>query len=114
MAGSRTITSFNRPVNMHDKQIKSPTIGDEPSESPIRYLKDLENYITYFGLIDDPCLKFVLSQTLKSTALEWFNFIENSNNNFYEFVYFFRNRFWNDAIRMNYACPQHCLGFLKT
>lgn len=77
-----------------------PSFKGLDTERPIKFLNDLDNYITLKKLSPDESVK-ILSQTLDGEAKDWWYVHESDVKTYDEFKLLFKDRFWNATIQRN-------------
>lgn len=73
-----------------------PTYSGAPFEQPVRFIKNLNNYINAIGASDHSAL-YLVEAALRGPASDWYEHVRDRIANLEDFRTRFLQRFWNSA-----------------
>lgn len=83
-----------RPAFLQPAKLIMPTFAADCCDKPIKYLKNLREYIAAVGITEGH-FKHVIRQSLRASASEWWEHIEAQVETIAQFEERFKNRFWS-------------------
>lgn len=96
---SRTTTAASEPAGATTRskiKFTPPTFEGRKFEQPMRYLRDLKAYLDVTDA-DQTEVKYIITQSLKGSASEWWHLVEDDVNSWKEFDLRFRTRYWSET-----------------
>lgn len=80
-------------------KIKNPVFKGQSYEQPLKFLSDCKKYVNTYKTNWDSVIT-LLNQCLENDAKEWFYLIQNGISDFGEFEHAFKERYWNETIKI--------------
>lgn len=77
-------------------RFNAPSFNGTKTEQPMKFLRELRNYCNVIDS-DDEETRYIISQSLKGIASEWWQVAEDESKDWADFVRRFTARFWSEA-----------------